>query len=539
MQKLVFALWLSLCALTLPLMADEGHHHEAISPEEFGTVRFPVSCTAEAQKQFERGVALLHSFWYEEAEKTFEGVAKTDPRCAMAQWGIAMSKWHQLWNRPDEPTIKTAAAAIKHGRKLKPGTQREREYLEAIGVFYSNSKKMDHQARATAYAGAMEKLHARFPDDNEAAAFYGLALLASEPDEDATFANRKKAGAVLEPVFAAEPNHPGVAHYLIHAYDKPQLAQMGLPAAQRYAKIAPSAPHALHMPSHIFARVGDWPADIQSNLASIAATRKSEQMHMGGGGHQFHAMDFLVYAYLQSGQEEKARQVMQEVRDMPEMKDMYGMGYDPRTFALSAFPAVYAVELHHWKEAAALQPVAKASRGDQAFTYWARALGAARSGDPAQARKEIQQISAIRDELAKNKNRKQWADSIEETRKIASAWADFAEGHRDTAIASLHEIADKQDKLGEEPAGIPAREMLADMLLEAKRPAEALAEYQTDLRFNPNRFNGLFGAAQAAEQAGRASEATEYYAQLLKTCGGSDSQRPELAKAKSLMAQVQ
>ena len=329
-----------------------------------------------------------------------------------------------------------------------------------------------------------------------------------------------------------EPNHPGIAHYLIHTYDKPQLAQLGLPAARRYAQIAPVAPHALHMPSHIFARLGLWQDDIQSNLASIAATRKATEMHMGGEGHQFHAMDYLVYAYMQSGREADALKVIEEVKAMPPMKDMYDMGYDPRTYALVAFPARYALEMHHWAEAAALTPNADATSGDGSITYWARSIGAARSGNAAQARSDIEHIDAIHKTLLAKK-KKGPAEAVEQDRKEAAAWLDHAEGRNEAAIAALRAIAEKQEASGDESDyEIPAREMLADMLLEMKHADEALAEYKTSLKSFPNRFDSLYGAAQAAEMAGFASQATEYYATLVKTCDGGSSTRPELARAK-------
>ena len=341
---------------------------------------------------------------------------------------------------------------------------------------------------------------------------------------------------MLENLFAIEPDHPGVAHYLIHAYDKPQLAQLGLPAARRYAQIAPAAPHALHMPSHIFARVGLWQDDINSNLASIAATRKTAAMHMGGEGHQFHAMDFLVYAYLQSGREADAQKVIDEVKAMPKMKSMYGDDFDPQTNALTKFPAIYDLELRHWSDAAVLQVVPGSLRGDQSITYWARAIGAARSGNLAQAHKDLEQIEAIRKEFVAEK-KTEYAEAVGEDYQEAAAWVAHAEGKDEEAITGLRVLADKTDKLGDEPEGIPAREQLADMLLEAKRPQQALAEYQTDLRLNPNRFNGLYGAARAAEAAGKQADATEYYALLLKICDGSNSTRPELSRARELVAQ--
>jgi tetratricopeptide (TPR) repeat protein len=532
MRNLICLLCLA-AAFSFAAFADEGHHDE-LTQDQLGTVHFPVSCTPEAQKDFTKGVALLHSFWYEEAEKTFVEVEKLDPKCAMAHWGVAMSLWHQLWDQPDAATIKRGSEELNKAAKLKPATARERDYIAALQKFYSTNAKEDHEARAIAYSTAMEKVYERYPDDHEAAAFYALSLLASEPEDDTTFANRKKAGAVLEKLFAEEPNHPGIAHYLIHTYDKPQLAQLGLPAAQRYAQIAPYAPHALHMPSHIFARVGDWPDSIQSNLASIAATRKTAAMHMGGEGHQFHAMDFLIYAYLQSGREADAAKEIEEVKTMPEM---HMAGTDMRAFAMSKFPAMYALELHRWSDAAKLEVIASASPLDRAYTYWAKAIGAARSGDPAAARKNLAEIDAIhKDYVAKHKTYA--AEDSEQLKKEAEAWILHAEGKDEEAVTLLRKVADQEDAVGPEQTSTPAREMLADVLLEMHRPKEALAEYQLDLKFNPKRFNGLYGAAHAAEVAGQASEATEYYALLVKTCEGSTSARPELAKAKqSVVAQ--
>jgi hypothetical protein len=516
---------------------NDHHHHEDLTAAQLGTVTFPVSCAPTAQKPFERGVALLHSFWYEEAEKEFLQISKDDPGCAMAHWGVAMSLWHQLWDHPEAKVITRGMDEVHQARTTDgPTSPREKAYIAAIAAFYSDSKKLNHEARAKAYSNAMKKVYEAYPDDHEAAAFYALSLLASEPHDDETFANRKQAAAVLEKLFAIEPDHPGVAHYLIHSYDKPQLAQLGLPAARRYAQIAPAAPHALHMPSHIFARVGLWQDDINSNLASIAATRKTAAMHMGGEGHQFHAMDFLVYAYLQSGREADAAKVIDEIKTMPKMQSMYGHDFDPQTNALTVFPAIYDLELRHWTDASALQLVAGALRGDQSVTYWARAIGAARSGNLAQAHKDLEQIEAIRKEFVAEK-KAEYAEATGEDYQEAAAWIAHAEGKDDEAISGLRSLADKNDKLGNEPESIPAREMLADLLLEAKRPQQALAEYQTDLKLNPNRFNGIYGAAHAAETAGKQGDASEYYALLLKVCDGSSSTRPELTRARELVAQ--
>jgi tetratricopeptide (TPR) repeat protein len=534
MRKVIWIVCLA-AAFSSLTVADEGHHDD-LAPGQLGTVHFSVSCTPEAQRTFEKGVALLHSFWYEEAEKTFVQAEKQDPKCAMAYWGEGMSLWHQLWDQPKQETIKKASAALKKADKANAKTEREHDYIHALEVFYSNSDKDDHETRARAYCAAMKKVYEKYPDDHEAAAFYALSLLASEPDGDTTFANRKEAGAILEKLFDLEPNHPGIAHYLIHTYDKPQLAQLGLPAARRYAQIAPSAPHAVHMPSHIFARVGDWPDSIQSNLASIAATRKATAMNMGGEGHQFHAMDFLIYAYLQSGRETDAAQVIEEVRTMHPMH-MGSMDRDMQAFAMSKFPAMYDLELHHWSDAAKLPVIAKADPGDRAFTYWARAVGSARSGDLPSAKKDLAELDKIHADYV-SRDKHYAAEYVEMVEKEASAWVLHGEGKDDEATATLRKVADHEDAVGEEQTSTPAREMLAEMLLEMKRPDQALTEYKGNLQSNPKRFNGLYGAAQAAQMAGQASQASEYYAVLVKSCEGSNSERPELAKAKqSLVAQ--
>ena len=557
--KRVACLLLFCSLFTLTAVADDEkdknhHHHEDLTAAQLGTVVFPVSCAPAVQKPFERGVALLHSFWYEEAEKEFQQIAADAPNCAMAHWGIAMSLWHQLWNSPDAKVIAKGLDQCKLGLKTESGgsyrtwpsekqtpatpgaTPREVAYIDAICAFYRNSDKLDHDARAKAYSDAMKKVYKTYPDDHEAAVFYALSLLASEPHDDTTFANRKQAAAILEKLFATEPDHPGVAHYLIHAYDKPQLAQLGLPAARRYARIAPASPHALHMPSHIFARVGLWQDDINSNLASIAATRKTAAMGMGGEGHQFHAMDFLFYAYMQSGREAEAKALIEEIRAMPHKKnDMYGKGYDPHLATLAHLTALYPIEMHDWAAAAAIPPTEVGGTAEYSMIFWARAVGSAHLRKPDDVRKDIAEIDRIYKKRVAEKS--EFAEAVEGDRKEAQAWLAFAEGKYDDAVEALRPIADKEDAVGDEPDGTPAREMIADILLEAKRPQQALAEYQTDLKLHPNRFDALYGAAQAAEAAGKQTDATEYYALLLKICDGSNSTRPELSRARELVAQ--
>jgi hypothetical protein len=539
MKRIACLLFFSSLLLTLTAVGDDDknhQHHEDLTAAQLGTVVFPVSCSPDVQKPFERGVALLHSFWYEEAEKEFQQVATDDPRCAMAHWGAAMSLWHQLWNNPDAKVIQRGLDEVHQAKTTDgPATPREKAYIAAIAAFYSDSKKLKHEARAKAYSDAMKKVYETYPDDHEAAAFYALSLLASEPHDDATFANRKQAAAILEKLFAIEPDHPGVAHYLIHSYDKPQLAELGLPAARRYAQIAPASPHALHMPSHIFARVGLWQDDIKSNLASVAATRKTAAMGMGGEGHQFHAMDFLFYAYMQSGREADAKALIEEIRAMPNKKDdMYGKGYDPHAATLSHLTALYPIEMHDWAAAAAIPPTEVAGTAEYSMIFWARAIGSAHLHKPDDVRKDIAEIDRIYKKRLAEKS--EFAEAVEGDRKEAQAWLSFAEGKYDDAVEALRSIADKEDAVGDEPDGAPAREMIADILLEAKRPQQALAEYQTDLKLRPNRFDALYGAARAAEASGKQADATEYYALLLKVCDGSNSTRPELSRARELVA---
>jgi tetratricopeptide (TPR) repeat protein len=447
---------------------------------------------------------------------------------------LAMSQWHQLWNNPDADTTKKGREEMKKAASLHAATPRERDYIAAMKAFYGT--KGDFEKRATAYSKGMEKVYQRNPEDHEAAVFYALSILAADEGDDPTFANDKKAAAILEKLFATEPDHPGVAHYLIHAYDRPQLAQLGLPAARRYAAIAPAAPHALHMPSHIFARVGMWEEDIKSNLASVAATRKTAAMHMGGEGHQFHAMDYLFYAYLQSGRDADAKALIDEVKALPDtVHNMYGTDYNPRAVTLVGVTAMYPVEMRHWQDAAALTPTGLARPEDEYITYWAHAVGAAHLGNADQVRKDAEQIAAIHTKLVAEK-KKGFADLVDRAHQEVLAWALVASSKHDEALAILRPLADKEDSLGEEPAGVPAREMVAEILMIAKRPEQALAEYEVDLKFNPNRFNGLYGAAQAAEAAGKQEEAAQYYGELVKVCAGSNSERPELSRAKGLVA---
>jgi hypothetical protein len=509
---------------------DHSAHHEQLTSDQLGAVRFPISCSAPAQKSFEIGVALLHSFWYSEAEKKFEETARIDPKCAMARWGVSMSLWHQLWDHPDAPALARGLEEVDRAKALGLRTDRERDYVAAANKFYFKGNQR-YQARADSYSQAMEAMYQRYPEDSEAGIFYALSLLASEPDNDTTDVNRKKAAAVLEKLFAEQPSHPGTAHYLIHSYDKPGMAKLGLPAARSYAKIAPAAPHALHMPSHIFERLGLWQDDIDSNLASVAATRASTAMHMGGADHQLHAMDFLEYAYLQSGRDVDAKNAIDD------LSKVHGVDRERLAYTKLDFAKRYIFELHLWQEAAVFPFAPDATEDQKAFVFYVRVIGSARKGDAQAARADFEQLERIQKSLQASKDEKErsLAGALDGYRKDAEPWVEFVEGQRDQAMKNLRDLADREDQIGEQRDS-PKREMLADMLMEAKLPKLALTEYETDLRIHPNRFNGLYGAALTAEESGDAVKAREYYAQLLRICDKANSQRLALVHAKEVTA---
>ncbi len=518
-----------LCAGSLFAFQDaHANHAQPVPNEKLGTVSFPTSCAPSQQKAFERGVALLHDFWYDKAEQQFKDVIAADPTCAIAYWGEAMSTWHQIWDRPDAANLQRGLELVQQGQKLGPKTQRERDYLNALALFYQNSAKSSFEVRVNAYSLAMEKLHAKYPEDHEATAFYGLSLLAAAPPRDTTFANQKKALALLNAEFVLAPDNPGVAHYIIHSCDSPQMAADGLAAARRYGQIAPSAPHAAHMPGHIFARLGLWQEDIDANLASIAAAEAS-----GSSGHELHAMDFLNYAYLQVGEDAKAWALVEKVNSM----DVH-MGHDMHEYldmARAGFPATYYIEMRHWKEAAALEPVKGAQPQNAAITYWARAVGSGHLKNAAAAKQDLANYDAMVEAVKKSKDA-YMAEYMDNDRDEIRAWVAFAEGKNNEALKFMSVVADKQDAHGKGEVEIPAREMLADILLESGHPEQALAEYERSMTVDPNRFNGLYGAARSAEMTKQTAKADKYYAQLVKNCAGSKSGRPELAKAKEQLS---
>ena len=537
MKRLTFCMVLlvGLCAAFVPAAVAQ-HEHPAGDPSKVGKVSFPVSCEPSVQPQFSSAVAMLHSFWYEKASDTFVAVAQKDPACGMAYWGIAMTYYHPIWQAPGPADLKAGAAAAEKAKSAGARTQRERDYIAAIETFYTHTDNLDHRTRALAYEKAMDQLQARYSDDHEAAIFHALALLATAPPTDKTYVNQKKAGAILEPLFAQEPEHPGIAHYIIHAYDYPPLAQGALDAARRYARIAPDSPHALHMPSHIFTRLGLWEESIDSNLVSAASAKKNN-----APGNELHAKDYLIYAYLQGAQDRVAKGALETPPP--------GRADDPQymnwLYAMGTSPARYAVERHQWAEAAALEvPPNTFPGGRWAWTeanlHFARALGLSHTGKTEAARMEVQKLASLRDTLA-GINDKYWADQVEIQRESTEAWITLAEGKSEGALRLMRSAADHEDQTDKNNVTpgviLPAREMLGDMLLEMKQPGEALVAFESTLRTAPNRFNSLSGAARAAKLSGDNEKAKTYYARLLSICAHADGDRPELQDARSLLAQ--
>jgi hypothetical protein len=500
------------------------------SGAQVGTVNFPNSCSPEVQGTIAKGLALLHSFQYEESGQAFSDAAQRDGQCAMAYWGKAMALYHQLWEFPNAATLVEGRQDVEQAQKPSAQTPREREYIAAAGAFYQDDPKLTHTDRTQAYSTAMQKLYSDNPKDVEAGAFYALSLVALAQDGVDDLANRGKAIAILNPLFEQRPNNPGVAHYLIHASDVPELAQQGLPAARAYAKIAPDSSHATHMPSHIFRRLGLWPEMIDSNIAAIAAAAEATQAGRGDASYQFHPMDFLDYAYLQSGQEAKARHLVEEVKSVPGAK-AEGIADHQALFA-----ARNAIELHRWKEAASLA-IPDEMLMMQDPTYWARAIGSARSGDVSGARDDARKLAEVmkaqEDHDRAEGNKVTPGESVEE--REVDAWIAYAEGKADQAIAGLRAAAQREEAEREDPIAMPGREMLADLLLELNKPSDALTEYQAVLKDYPNRFDALYGAARSAEAAADPQQARKFYSQLVSiSAPGAD--RPELRAARQYVA---
>jgi hypothetical protein len=537
MRSLPSAIFVTLLAGAAAVPAAVVQHvHGPSESANLGNVSFPTSCIPAVQPDFNRAVALLHSFWYKKSEETFAAIAQTDPSCGMAEWGMAMSHYRQLWDLPSPADLQAGWAAVARANAAGAKTQRERDYIAAMEIFYKDAEKRPHSARALEYENAMRQIYERYPRDDEAAIFYALAVRADAPVGDKTYANQRKASAILEPLFAKHPEHPGLAHYIIHCDDYSALAPLALDAARRYANIAPDAPHALHMPSHIFIRLGLWQESIDSNLASAAAAKKN-----GLAGDELHAMDYLVYAYLQTGQDREALNVS---ASLPQVQTR-DPAYFTALYATASIPSRLAVERHRWSDAAALTlPAGIFPGGSFAWTeadlYFARALGAARGHNLDAARNRLQQMASFRDTLLAEHNSYS-AEQVDIQRETVTAWIEFGEGKIEEALRRMRAAAEHEDaseKLPVTPGPIvPARELLGEMLLEAKQPAPALEAFETSLKFAPERFNSLVGAARAAKLTGQPQKANSYYTKLLSNCRLATGEHAELSEAKLALSQ--
>jgi tetratricopeptide (TPR) repeat protein len=530
----VFGAWVLI--LVAGSSIAQEHQHGAAG-EKLGKVHFATSCNPAAQQQFDRAVALLHSFQFSYAIDGFNATLKADSSCAMAYWGIALSHWSNPFAAGLKATsqLEDGRQAAERGRATGAKTERERAYIAAVSKLYGDFEKTSQQVRLLAYRDAMAETAAHYPQDHEASIFYALALAASEEPTDKTYASRLKAGAILEALFAQEPDHPGLAHYIIHAYDVPPLAARALLAAQRYSVIAPDAPHALHMPSHTFTRVGYWQDSIDSNVAASAAARREGQT-----AEELHALDYQAYAYLQTAQDEAARRLVESLPEIMSRFDsrIVSSGAAPPLagyFALAAIPARYTLERQDWKAAAQLEVRETPFPYTEAMTYFARGLASAHLGDIASARASREALTRIHDRLTKS-NEGYWAEQVEIQRRGVSAWTALAEGRTDEALREMKsaaELEDSTEKSAVTPGPLaPSRELLGEMLLQMNRPKEALEEFEATLKREPNRFRSLYGEAHAAQLKGDSEARRRYFREVLKVCEHADKPgRQELAEA--------
>ena len=539
MSLRTFASAAAVVVLMLSPGANAQDHEHALAAEKLGTVAFATSCSAAAQPQFNRAVALLHSFEFLRAIDAFGATLTTDPSCAMAEWGIALSRWSNPFGaglRPAGP-LQQGRDAVERARTIGTKTDRERAYVDVVSRLYADFETTSQTARMLAYRDGMSKVAAAYPDDSEASIFYALSIAAAASPTDKTFAEQRKAGAILERHIARQPDHPGLAHYIIHSYDVPPLADRALEAARRYARIAPSAPHALHMPSHTFTRLGYWQESIDTNTTSGAVARRE-----GSVAEELHTMDYRIYAYLQTAQDRDARRMLDALPEVAARFDPDAIGSaapgSAGVFALAAIPARYALERGAWAEAAKLELRPSKFPYTEALTYFARAIGAARIGDAATVRSSMEALEKIQHQLMLAKEG-YWADQTEIQRRAASAWLAFVERREADALAEMRAAATRED--GTEKSAVtpgplaPARELLGEMLLELKEPAQARKEFEATLKKEPNRFRAVYGAARAASLAGDRAAGRRYYDQLLGICERADTPgRPELADARQV-----
>ncbi len=509
--------------------------------KQFGKVSFTITATKKIQKEFDLAVALLHSFEYDEAEKSFAKIIDEDHTCAMAYWGVAMSNYHPLWTPPTEEELTKGAKAIAVAQSIQAKSKREEAYINAIAAFFTDWKKMDHHTRSVNFEKAMEKIYTGYPDDKEAAVFYSLALDAAADPGDKTYKNQRKAGAILNQIYPGEPNHPGIVHYIIHSYDYPELANLALPAARQYASIAPSSAHAQHMPSHIFTRLGLWDECIQSNLVSTASA-KCYAESAGIKGHwdeELHGLDYLVYSYLQTGENKLARE---QCDYLDSIKNVYPVNFKD-AYAFTAIPSRYVLENKLWKEAAILplHPVAfpwEKFPWQEAIIHFTRLMGNVHTGNMDSANAELGKLNKLHNILVEQKDSYK-ANQVQIQINTAKAWILFANGNKKEAEQLMLTAADMEDNTEKHPVTpgevIPARELLADMLLQMNQPQKALLAYEADLKTHPNRFNGLYGAGLSAQLSNNSEKAATYYQRLLETCHSPGANRQELSEAKTFL----
>ena len=514
------------------------------SADVVGSVRFETSCDDSVTAKFDSAVATLHSFEFEEARGMFESIAYEDPACAMAAWGAAMTYYHPLWAPPTEDELRAGLEAVERGRRLE-ATEREKLYIEAIGAFFDDAERADHRERAIRYEKAMAEVHGQNPDDREAEIFYALAILSNADPTDKTYTVQERTGGMLEPLFVEMPSHPGLAHYIIHSYDVPPLAERAVEAAHRYLDIATSMPHALHMSSHIFTHLGMWEDSINANIRSAEAARdRGERFGLieQAQVNELHALDYLVYAYLQRGQDEDAGRIVEDIDSRDELNWRNGVV----GFNAGAAPVRYAMERRDWEAAAALEPLAAAEQaggnyqvqGSVALRYWARSVGAARSGKIEQAERDLVDLERLAQEMSSAES--VWARNTSEVLRLqAAAWLALAQDEPERALELMRSAANLEsqtDKSSLSPGRVlPAHEQLGDMLIEVGRPREALAAYETSLSHAPRRFNSYVGAARAAQAAEEPDVASRYYEQLLELAVGGGT-RAELTEARGAVS---
>jgi hypothetical protein len=515
MKRISLAVVVALAAATIAQAAPQ-------SPEQrLGKVHFATSCKPQAQNVFDRAMLYQHSFWYSASRRTFEEALKEDPQCAIAYWGIALSYLYNPHAPPPPESLPLGLEAVKKGLDVGAKTERERDYIDAIAAMYVDYDKVDHRARVQRYLAAEEQVAARYQDDDEAQIAYAITLNVAASPADKTYANQLKGAALLEPIFKRQPEHPGVAHYLIHLYDYPALAEKGLEAAKRYAKIAAAAPHAQHMPSHIFTRVGYWNESIASNKESARIARQDGEQH-----DQAHAMDYLVYAYLQLAQDNAARAVVDELTKLEFKTERF-----PGPYAVAASQARYVFERGDWKAAAELQVRPTKFLYADAITHFARAVGAARSDNAAAAKVDIARLVELRDQLKEAKDA-YWSNIVDIQQQVASAWVLYAEARYDEALSGMSAAAEAEDKTDKHPVTpgplAPARELYGAMLLDRGMAKEALGAYEAVLRKEPNRLAAYVGATKSAKASGDQAKAREYAAQIARLTANADASRPEL-----------